>query len=72
MKIIHVVISNKEVVYLLSLTKLCILDLFTLFYERLIQTISCVRGLTVAKKFGLTDRQKWVDVRDNRLSEQDA
>ena len=52
-KIFYVITWNKSVVYklyLLSFTKECILDLLTLFYERLIQTISCWL--------------EWVDVRD--------
>ena len=44
MKIFHVVSWNKSVVYLLSFTKECILDLLTLFYDRLIKTISCFAG----------------------------
>ena len=43
MKIFHVVTCNKSVVYFFSFTKECILDLLTLFYERLINTISCFR-----------------------------
>ena len=35
---------KQSVVYLLSFTKECILNLLTLFYERLIKTISCFRG----------------------------
>ena len=43
-QIFHVVSWNKSVVYLLSFTKECILHLLTLFYERLIKTISCFAG----------------------------
>ena len=42
----------------LSFTKECILDLPTLFYERLIKTFFCFRG------FSLPDGLEWVDVRD--------
>ena len=45
MEIFHVVSGNKSVVYLLSITKECILDLLTLFYERLTKTISCLAYL---------------------------
>ena len=57
MKIFHVVTLNKSVVYFLSFIKECILDLglLTLFYERLIITISCYRGKQLAE---------WVDVKD--------
>ena len=55
MKIFHVVSGNKSVVYLLSITKECILDLLTLFYERLTKTISCFRGYTVSKMFSLPE-----------------
>ena len=37
-------LENKSVVYLLFSTKKCILDLFTLIYERLIKTLSRLVG----------------------------
>ena len=41
---------DKPVVYLLSFTKECILDLLTLFYEQLIKTISCFCGCKQLRK----------------------
>ena len=41
MKIFRVVTWNKSVVYFLLFTKECILNLLTLFFKRLIKTISC-------------------------------
>ena len=63
MKIFHVVILYKSVVYFLYFTKECILDLLTFFYERLIKTFLVFAGKQL-RMLSLPDGLEWVDVRD--------